>query len=279
MPVTLVSDNLDATLRAGRRLLVNGPPNSGKTGSVYTAKGPVCAITMPQEKGDASMPLKTRDGQPIKHWKFDIDPNAQAVSWAQEVESVKRLIREIAAGKHGPCTTLFLDGAHKLYDSIFKANCGGSIKNIEEKFVGRKYGESHGDFQEFIDLANRSSIPYVIWTCWDGVKADEEVGKITKDSPRSIYVGLPGEMGKKKILGEFPFVLSSFTLGQGTGKQFKWRTQPQGDIEGAGMKIRRDIMERIKIEQTVPQDFEAFDKVLTDEITRAWTEVNQGGAK
>ena len=277
MPVSLVSDNLDATLRASRRLLLNGPPNSGKTGSVYTAKGPVIAITLPQEKGDASMPLKTRDGQPIKHFKFDIDPSKEGISWAQEVESVRRLIREISAGKHGTCATLFLDGAHKLYDTIFKANCGGSVKNIEEKAVGRKYGESHGDFQEILDLANRSSIPYVIWTCWDGVKVDSEVDKVTKDSPRSVYVGLPGAMGRK-VMGEFSFVLHSFTMGQGTGKQFKWRLEPQGDIESAGRKIRRDLIERIKIEQTVPQDFEAFDKVLTDEISKAWAET-QGGAK
>ena len=37
MPLIQVSDNLDATLRASRRWLINGPPNSGKTGSIYTA--------------------------------------------------------------------------------------------------------------------------------------------------------------------------------------------------------------------------------------------------
>ena len=277
MPLLQVSDNLDATLRASRRWLINGPPNSGKTGSIYTAKGPVMAITCPQEKGDATMPLKTRDGHPVKHWKFDTDPNAQGVSWAQDIESVRRLIREIAAGKHGPCHTLFIDGAHKLYDSMFKANCGGSVKNIEEKAVGRKYGETHEDFQSVLDLANRSPIPCVIWTCWDGVKVDSEVDKVTKDSPRSVYVGLPGAMGRK-VMGEFSFVLHAHTLGQGTGKQYKWRLEPQGDIESAGRKIRRDLIDRIKLETTMVQDFEAFDKVLTDEISKAWNEV-QGGAK
>mgnify|MGYP001587682817 FL=1 len=277
MPLVEVSANLEATLRASRRWLINGPPNSGKTGSVYTAKGPVIAITLPQEKGDASMPLTTRDGKPIKSFKFDIDPAKEGVSWAQEVEAVRRLIREISAGKHGACSTLFLDGAHKLYDTIFKGNCGGSVKNIEEKAVGRKYGESHSDFQEFLDLANRSPVPYVIWTCWDGVKVDSEVDKVTKDSPRSVYVGLPGAMGRK-VMGEFSFVLHSFTMGQGTGKQFKWRLEPQGDIESAGRKIRRDLVDRIKLDMIQPQDFEAFDKVLTDEISKAWQET-QGGAK
>lgn len=277
MPVIEVSSNLDATLKAGRRWLINGPPNSGKTASVYTARGPVIAITCPQEKGDATMPLTTRDGKPVKHFKVDIDPAQLGVSWANEVESIRRLIREISAGKHGPCTTLFMDGAHKLYDSIFKAACGGSVKNIEEKAVGRKYGESHEEFQNILDLTNRSPIPYVIWTCWDGVKVDSEVDKVTKDSPRSVYVGLPGAMGRK-VMGEFSFVLHAHTMGQGTGKQYKWRLEPQGDIESAGRKIRRDLIERIKLETTMTQDFEAFDKVLTDEITKAWTET-QGGAK
>ena len=277
MPVSLVSDNLDATLRAGRRILLNGPPNSGKTGSIYTAKGPVVAVTLPQEKGDASMPLKTRDGLPIKHFRFDIDPTKDAVSWANEVEAVRRLVKEIAAGKHGPCTTLVMDGGHKLYDTIFKAACNGSVKNIDEKLVGRKYGESHEEFQGFLDLTNRSTIPYVIWTCWDGVKVDSEVDKVTKDSPRSVYVGLPGAMGRK-VMGEFSFVLHAFTQGAGEGKLFKWRMQPQGDIESAGAKIRRDLLERIKLPSTMPQDIEAFDKLLTDEISKAWTEA-QGGAK
>ena len=277
MPLIQVSDNLDATLRASRRWLINGAPNTGKTGSVYTAKGPVIAITLPQEKGDATMPLKTRDGHPVKHFKFDIDPAKEGISWAQEVEAVRRLIREISAGKHGPCSTLFLDGAHKLYDTIFKGNCGGSVKNIEEKAVGRKYGESHEEFQNMLDLTNRSPIPYVIWTCWDGVKVDSEVDKVTKDSPRSVYVGLPGAMGRK-VMGEFSFVLHSSVLGQGDGRQFKWRLQPQGDIESAGAKVRRDLIDRIKLPTVLPQDFEAFDKVLTDEISKAWAET-QGGAK
>ena len=272
MPLTEVSASLEATLRASRRWLINGPPNSGKTGSVYTAKGPVVVITMPQEKGDATVPLTTRDGKPVRHFKTEIDTSKDGISWAQEVENVRKLIKEVSAGKLGPCNTLFLDGAHRLYDSIFRSNCGGSVKNIEERAVGRKYGESHGDFQEFLDLTNRSPIPYVIWTCWDGVKVDSEVDKVTKDSPRSVYVGLPGAMGRK-VMGEFSFVLHSFTMGQGTGKQFKWRLEPQGDVESAGRKIRRDLIDRIKMETVLSQDFEAFDKVLTDEITRAWTEV------
>ena len=272
MPVTLVSDNLEHTLRSSRRWLINGAPNSGKTGSIYTAKGPVVAITLPQEKGDASMPLKTRDGQVIKHFRFDIDPNKEGISWANEVESVRRLIREVSAGKHGPCNTLFLDGAHKLYDTIFRSNCGGSSKNVDEKLIGRKYGESHEEFQNILDLANRSTIPYVVWTCWDGVKVDSEVDKPTKDSPRSVYVGLPGAMGRK-VMGEFSFVLHSYTMGMGQARQYKWRLEPQGDVESAGKKIRRDLIDRIKLDSTMTQDFEAFDKVVTDEITKAWKEV------
>ena len=122
-----------------------------------------------------------------------------------------------------------------------------------------------------LDLTNRSTIPYVIWTCWDGIKVDSEVDKVTKDSPRSVYVGLPGAMGRK-VMGEFSFVLHSSILGQGDGKQFKWRLQPQGDVESAGAKVRRDLVERIKLPTVMTQDFEAFDKVLTDEITKAWQE-------
>src|SRR5574341_393636 len=133
MPLTVVHTNLDEVLKSTRRLLVNGPPNSGKTGSIWTAKGPVIAVTLPQEKGDATMPLKTRDGLPVRHFKFTLDPNKPDVSYRAEVDAVNTLIKEVAAGKHGPCTTLFLDGAHKYYDTIFRANCGGSSRNIDDK--------------------------------------------------------------------------------------------------------------------------------------------------
>lgn len=271
MPLIEVSTSLEATLHASRLLLVNGPPNSGKTGSLYTAKGPLIAITLPQEKGDGTMPLKTRDGHVVKHFKSDIDPNAVTINWRGECDLVIKLIKEIAAGKHGPCTTLAMDGAHKLYDTMFRANCGGSVKAIEEKAVGRKYGETHGDFSAVMDLVNRSRIPYRIWTCWDGVKVDDQVSKVTKDSPKSIYVGLPGQMGRN-VLGEFSFVLNSYTMGGGEGKKFKWRLEPSGDYENAGKKIRRDLIEKIKLPSTMDQDFTALDDLLTEQLTIAWKE-------
>jgi hypothetical protein len=268
-----VTSSLERVLFSSRRMLENGPPNSGKTGACWTAKGPIVHVTLPQEKGESTVPLQSRDGLPVKHFKFELDPNAADINYRSEVVAVVKLIKEIIAGKHGPCTTLVLDGAHKLYDTIFRANCGGSSKMIDDKFIGKKYGESHEEFGAILDLANRSSIPYVIWTCWDGVKVDSQVDKPTKDSAKSVYVGLPGKLGRD-VMGEFAFVLHNYTVGNGSGKQYKWRLEPQGDIESAGRKIPRDLVSKLSLPSTIDQDFGALDKLLTTEITRAWTEIH-----
>jgi len=271
-----VTASLARVLHASRCYLENGPPNSGKTGAIWTAPGPTIVITLPQEKGDASVPIKGRDGLPIKHFKFDLDPNKEGVSYRNEVEAVRKLIRDIIAGKHGDVTTLVPDGAHKLYDTIFRANCGGSSKNVEDKFVGKKYGESHEEFSEFVDLVNRSNIKYRIWTCWDGVKVDSQVEKPTKESPRSVYVGLPGKMGRD-IMGEFAFVLHNYVMGSGEGKQFRWHLDSQGDVESAGRKIPRDLVSKLKLPATIAQDFDVLDRLLTEQITKAWSEVHKEG--
>jgi len=273
-----VTVSLESVLHASRCYLENGPPNSGKTGALWTAPGPTIILTLPQEKGDASIPLKGRDGLPIKHFKFDLDPNKEGVSYRNEVAAVKLLIRGIIAGQYGDVNTLAMEGAHKLYDTIFRANCGGSSKNIDDKFIGKKYGESHEEFSEFIDLVNRSRIKYRIWTCWDGVKVDSQVEKAGKDSPKSVYVGLPGKMGRD-VMGEFAFVLHNYTMGAGTDKKFRWHLDPQGDVESAGRKIPRDLVSKLNLPSAIEQDFAALDKLLTDQITKAWGEVHPGVGK
>jgi hypothetical protein len=273
MPLIEVTASLDRVLHSTHRILQNGAPNSGKTAAIWTAKGPVTVITLPGEKGDASIPLTTRDGISVKSFKFDLDPNAPGISYRTEVDAVVKLIKEVIAGKHGPCNTLLLDGAHKLYNAIFMAACGGSPTSIDDKFVGRKYGESHLEFGAILDLVNRSTIPYVVWNCWDGVKVDSQIDKPTKDSPKSVYVGLPGKMGRD-VVGEFAFVLHNYTVGAGSGRQYKWRLEPQGDIESAGRKIPRDLVSKLSLPSTIDQDFGALDKLLTTEITRAWQEIH-----
>ena len=267
--------SLEQTVKLLRRWLVNGPPNSGKTFSWYTLPGKaIQAITYPRELGHITMPWATKAGVPIKHYYWELDV-AQEIDWKRLATEVEVVTREILLGKKGPCDTFVGDGLHKLYSVMFMAECEGHPELVDEKLVGRKYGNTHERFWKYIDMVLACGIPYVAMSCWDGADKDNVLDK-SKEATRHMYPDLPGQAAKQ-IMGKFSVVFSARTIGTGDAQMFRFQTRAGGDTRGAGVKVPPHVKDAVKkiLDYELEQDWSAFDTKMVKAVTEAWT-ITQG---
>lgn len=238
--------------RAVTRCLLSGPPNSGKTTSLRT--WPVVVLqSYPGEKGVASIPYS--DG--LRAFVGTLPPPGEPVNYAQVIVETERLTTEILTGKHGEVQTFAGDGLRKLHDLyLAEATAGASAEGRD--FDPRLYGGTHKRFFKYIDMVYRSTVPYVVFTVWDGHEKDDPDERGANPS-RHIFPNLPGQAAKD-IMGEFSLVLYATRQGQGPATRFVWQTQPFGKVWGAGVKLPIDVAKRLPV--TVEQDWRVVERII-----------------
>ncbi len=257
-----------------RRVLLNGPPNSGKTTSLRTWPGPVVGQVYPKEKGASSLPFRTADGQPITALiPAEIDVT-KPQDWKAVCTEMRKTTIDILVGKHGPVTTFFGDGIHKAYQVFLASVCGGANFTGEE-FETKLYAKAHSLFWEYVDLILSSSVPYAVLTCWDGAEQDNKLDQSSEGKKRvHLYPDLPGQAAKK-IMGEFSLVLSAGIEGVGGAARYYWQTQPGGYTWGAGMKLPLEVTQKLKLPREVEQNWTKLDGQITKAIDEIYSEINQ----
>lgn len=233
-----------------RALLISGSPNSRKTTSLFTwAKaarpGVVHIVTCPREEGWETIP--TNDPLIKSHVDYcNYNPAGGDTDWTGIVAAVKQRCAEIIAGKHGPASTLALDGLHKYFECVLGAcTNGGCFKG--EGFNGiLVYPKAQNMAAELMYLLKRSSLNYVVFTCWDGYEKDREIeqdrmeGSKIVQAERHKWPDLPGKMAKR-VIGMVSTVHASVQ-----GSMARWQVLPAGDVQGCGLKRPPDIMAQFK---------------------------------
>lgn len=256
MPFKIIRPGEDNswTDRRAKRLLLTGPPNSGKTTSLRLWERPMAYVCFPGENGDATLP--SEEGITKFVWE-DLD-YSKAVDWAAVLKEIKTVTADILGGtKYGQFKTYAGDGLHKLYSIFLNVQTGGASAAGED-FEAKLYSGSHKAFFTFIQRVNASLIENVVFTIWDGREKDDPDAK-DKDTQKHIFPELPGKAAKD-IMGEFSVVLYHMVQGQGAGAKYQWQTKPMGKVWGCGIKAPTEITS--KIETFIPQDIKKLMPLL-----------------
>src|SRR5262249_38448853 len=114
------------------------------------------------------------------------------------------LIYAVLAGKHGPVTTLAVDGIHNLYGYFHQrgmAKVRAAIPNLAEDKVGlQAYMYSHPEFTgDFIKPVSESPLSHFVMTAWAQRERDDPDNQ-SRNAPMSLLPDLPGVMSRN-ILG------------------------------------------------------------------------------
>mgnify|MGYP001560790145 CR=1 FL=1 len=265
--------DLDTLRKKFRRVLLNGPPNSGKSTSLRTWPGPVIGQIFPKEKGSSSLSFQTQDGQPLIALIPDDIDVTKPQDWRSISAEMRKTTIDILAGKHGPVKTFFGDGIHKAYQVILASVCGGCNYTGEE-FEPKLYSKAHSLFWEYIDLILSSSVEYAVLTCWDGAEQDNPMDQSAEGKKKKhVYPDLPGQAARK-IMGEFSLVLNCGIEGVGTAARYYWQTQPGGWVWGAGMKLPIEVTQKLKLPREVPQDWTKLDAQISKALDEVYSMAN-----
>lgn len=257
MPLVQIPHNEDAEWQALRnRILLVGPPNTGKTASLETFVGPeerIAYIQLPGEQGAGTFPAKKFGDRAVVFVDKTDDPTK--VDWVREVSGLKQLSIDIITGKYGKIDVVALDGLHKGWDIFLaKATGGASAKTLD--FDAKLYVDAGKEFvvswlHMFFRAVTAGKIKRVVATIWDGREKDDPDDK-SKTAASHLFPELPGKLAKG-IVGEFGVVLGAGVQGVGGGAKFQWQTRPFGKVGGVGIKVPKDIA--AKIETFIPQDW------------------------
>lgn len=252
MPYEEIAENRTAWERAARRVLLTGPPNSGKSTSFRTFPKPQVVQVYPGEKGATS--IEAGEGVQVYKWSAP-----EVVSWSEVLADTKRLtVEQLLRAKKGEIKTFCGDGLHKLYATFLHAATSGASARGED-FDAKIYGAVHAQFFAYVDMVLRNpDLEYAVFSVWDGKEADDSDAK-GKDITRHIFPDLPGQAAKR-IMGEFSVVLYALLEGAGPTAKYLWQTKPYGKVWGAGCKMPLAISKTLPL--TVPQDWTAFEKFL-----------------
>lgn len=238
-----------------RRLLISGPPNSGKTTSLATFPHPLAVMFYPGEKGQTSLTIDAD----VKAWVPEPFDPEKPTNWASMVVGIERATNEILAGKHGTFATFAGDGLHKLHALyLAEATAGASMRG--EDFEPRLYGAAQKKFFAYLDRVMRSTMSVVVFTVWDGREKDDQDDK-SKNATSHIYPELPGKCAKE-IMGEFAIVAGANKVGD----KYVWQLRPQGKVWGAAVKVPKAIA--VKLPTFIEQDWTVLDALLTPKTTK-----------
>jgi hypothetical protein len=224
--------------RKARRVLLTGPPNSGKTTSLLTFPRPLAYVAFPNEDGASSMPTNIED---VKAWTYD-KKDFTKDDYSETLKEVKQLCFDLLAGKHGEFRTFAFDGLHKLYSLFLAVQTSGDSERGEE-FDAKEYGKTHKAFFKFLAQIKASPGENIVFTVWDGREKDDPEAK-GKDAVTHIFPELPGAAAKL-IMGEFSVVLYATKIGSGEGALYKWLTRPLGKVWGCGIKAPMELTTKI----------------------------------
>jgi len=249
--VSFIIPTREGVVQRRRRLLVYGPPNSGKTGSLLRTPGNRVILSFPGEKGYDTIPV---DDPETRSFIWEIPDVGKPPDSDQVVADVERKTAEVIAG--GEFTTFCGDGIHKLHTYILDAASGGAYFEGED-FDPKVYGAANRRLLNYLSLVCHSRMPVVIFTCWDGQEPDrkKQLGEKASDVPTHLYPELPGKAAKL-IVGEFSMVLHSSFRRAKPGDQTTtamWQTRPAGEVAGAAIKGPQAIVSRIPT--FIPADY------------------------
>ena len=139
----LVEVDLDGWKRTFRRLLLNGPPLSGKTTSLLTFPGTQEAkrhiVVAPGELGHSS--IREDDSTKLYYWEFN--PGESNVQYGKVWIQLQTIVNDVLSGKHGGVNMFAIDGLHKVYYVIMKAKGYGPTTDPREY---TKYHEAFSNF-------------------------------------------------------------------------------------------------------------------------------------
>jgi len=221
----LLETDLDSWKTTFRRVLLNGPPLSGKTSGLLTFPALRHILVAPGEIGHSS--IKEDDNTKLYYWEFD--PGASGVQYARLWANLQKLTMQILGGQFGPVTTFGVDGLHKIYYTIMKAL--GYTSGTDPK----EYVKYHEAFEGYLNPILSSKIPYVAMTVYDGQEAIEVGSKVT-----AVFPDLPGKQAKA-IMGKFPVVFHTERRGDGGKERFVWQLRASGKIQGCGVHVPPDV--------------------------------------
>ena len=263
-----------AEIVTARRILIQGPPNSGKTESLMTWPRPIHIQVFPGEKGHATIPRGQPDIFPYV-WGTDA---ATGLSSHTVVQQVETLTWEILGGKYGPVITFAGDGFHKYYWFVLDWMSGGALSRGEEIGAGGKdewaaariHNRTRDYVRFYIQRILSSAVPYVVFNTWDGREADKPGAKTFH-----IYPDLPGKSAKE-IVGEFSATLHStveWHLRQPKGKApAYWLLKPEGEVWGASVKVPFEIWDKLPVR--IAQSLPVFEQTLEAAWKSASASVN-----
>ncbi|MGL5934028.1 MAG: AAA family ATPase [Cetobacterium sp.] len=237
------------------RILLVGPPNSGKTASLETfclADERMAYIQWPGEQGSGSFPAKKLGDRALVF--IDQSDNVGPIDYAKELAAVKQIVFDVITGKYGKIDVIALDGLHKGYE-LFLAKVTGGISAKTLEFDAKLYEDARKEFLGFLNIIFRAvaggKLRRVVATCWDGREKDDPDDK-SKTATTHLFPDLPGKLAKG-IVGEFGVVLGSRVQGMGNGAKYSWLTRPYGKVGGVGIKAPKDVMASVPLD--VPQDW------------------------
>lgn len=264
------------------RMLIQGPPNSGKTEAVVrTWPRPLQIQVYPGEGGHATIPqgFEARSVGIAAHIPT-LDPTLKITSGAV-VQEVEALTFEILGGKHGPVESFCGDGMHKYYLYVLDMVSGGQLfrgENIgsdTDPYVSaRIYNRAREHFRYYIQRINASPVKNVVFTCWDGREADKASQGFK--GMMHIFPDLPGKAAKE-IMGEFGVVVYSIIeWGNRLPNKLapaKWQLIPEGEVWGAAIKAPSEVIKHLPV--YCAQDYNVLKQTLAD----AWAKSQVQGAK
>jgi AAA domain-containing protein len=247
--------------RSARRVLVYGPPDSGKTHSLATWPRPVHIVSYPGEKGVSSIP----QAEGIKAYVWQMTPEERADSNAV-INAVRKLTVDILSGKYGEVKTFAGDGLHKLCDYFLDtATAGHYLKG--EDFELKLYNRCYAAFKDYLTLVLSSNVPYVVFTAWTGKEGDEYKGQKTEWYNGRMYPDLPGKLAKQ-VTGEFTVRLMAKleeSLVPNRPPKATWVLRQDSQTGSVGIKLPPEHPQWGKLPQTIPQDWPTLEKLLLGE--------------
>ena len=251
-----------------RCIWVEGPPNVGKTYSLRTCPKPVAIVSVPGEKGHASMPFG--EGVIPFIWEDDGTPtkDRNTLYYMKMWREIENTCIDIINGKDGAVQTIVIDGMHKLYAVGLAIATDGESAKLQSAFeknekgvmVGefdpRCYGKSHNLIWEFVNMIASSKVPWRIFTSWAEMDKDDP-NDTSKNAVKHMMPDLPGKAARR-VLGEVSITLHAMTNMKG---EYVWQTKPAGAVAGAGMKGNAELI--AKVPTHIPQDFNVLASYLT----------------
>lgn len=248
MPLKVLTK--DSWKRSFSRVLLNGPPLSGKTTGSLTMPRPCHVVVAPGELGYSS--VEPTEDFHIYAWDYDATKPNQ--SHREVWNELNATVQDILTGKYGAVETLFVDGLHKLYDLVMRTE-GWNSAMVDDKEAGRQYTKYHDRFTTFMSKVLSSAVPLVAASCYDGLEPTEVGSKVMQ-----VFPLLPGRMAKD-VMGMFPVV---FHTSQEPGGRYMWSLKPAGRMQAAGMHVPARFL------RIIPEKIEVTIDPKTGEVQGGW---------